>query len=62
MIDQGYYVVVEVMGNTGQHWVAIDSVNGDHIFMYDPATQYTDLWSRYNYNNTSAIAYFKVSG
>lgn len=62
LIDQGYYVVVEVMGNTGQHWVAIDSVNGDHIFMYDPATQYTDLWSRYNYNNTSAIAYFKVSG
>lgn len=62
LIDQGYYVVVEVMGNTGQHWVAINSVNGENIFMYDPATKYTDLWSRYNYNNTSAAAYFKVNG
>lgn len=62
LVAQGYYVVVEVMGNTGQHWVAIDSVNGENIFMYDPATKYTDLWSRYNYNNTSAVAYFKVNG
>ena len=62
LVTQGYYVVVEVMGNTGQHWVAVDSVNGENIFMYDPDTQYTDLWSRYNYNNTSAVAYFKVNG
>ena len=48
------------MGSRGQHWVAIDSVNGDNISMYDPASQSTDLWSQYNSNDSSAVSYFKV--
>lgn len=60
LLTQGYYAVVEVMGNRGQHWVAIDSVNGDNISMYDPASQSTDLWSQYNSNDSSAVSYFKV--
>ena len=55
------YVVAEVKGNTGQHWVAIDSVNGDKVTMMDPGSKSTDLWGEYNWANTSALAYFKAS-
>ena len=55
------YVVAEVMGNTGQHWVAINSVNGDSIVMMDPGSSATDLWSEYNWANTSTLAYYKVN-
>lgn len=54
------YAVVEVKGNTGQHWVAIDSVNGDSIKMMDPASDATDLWSQYDWTNTSEVAYYTV--
>lgn len=61
LLDQGYYVVAEVKGNTGQHWVAIDSVNGDTVNMMDPASQSTNLWAQYDWNNTSELAYFRAS-
>ena len=59
--QEGVYVVAEVKGNTGQHWVAIDSVNGDTITMMDPGSSATDMWSQYNWVNTSALVYYKVS-
>ena len=55
------YVVAEVKGNTGQHWVAVDSVNGDTINMLDPGSNATNMWKQYNWNNTSTFAYFRVS-
>ena len=55
------YVVAEVKGNTGQHWVAIDGVNGNNVIMMDPGSDSTDMWSQYNWNNTSTLAYFRVS-
>ena len=61
LLNQGYYLTVEVKGNTGQHWVAIDSVSGDNIIMMDPGSQATNLWSQYNWTNTSRIVYFKAS-
>ena len=57
----GVYVVAEVKGNTGQHWVAIDSVNGSTITMMDPGSSSTNMWQKYNWVNTSTLAYFKVS-
>jgi hypothetical protein len=57
----GVYVVAEVKGNTGQHWVAIDSVNGNTINMMDPGSNSTNMWQQYNWNNTSTLAFFKVS-
>ena len=60
LLDQGYYVVAEVKGNTGQHWVAIDSVSNDTIRMMDPGSTSTDMWAEYPWGNTSTIAYFKV--
>lgn len=55
------YAVAEVKGNTGQHWVAIDSVSGNTINMMDPSTESTDMWGQYNWINTSKIASFKVA-
>ena len=60
LLDQGYYVVAEVKGNTGSHWVAIDGVSGNTVLMMDPARQATDMWAEYDPANTSQLAYFKV--
>ena len=61
LVNQGYYVVVEVKGNTGQHWVAVDGVDGNTILMMDPASQSTNMWNQYNWQNTSELAYFAVT-
>lgn len=58
--QQNTYVVAEVKGNTGQHWVAIDSVNGDTINMMDPGSSSTDMWAQYNWANTSRFVVFKT--
>lgn len=58
--QKGVYAVAEVKGNTGQHWVAIDSISGDKINMMDPGSSSTDMWDEYNWNNTSRIVYYKV--
>ena len=58
--QKGVYAVAEVKGNTGQHWVAIDSVSGATINMMDPSTDSTDMWTQYNWANTSTLAYFQV--
>lgn len=59
LVDKGYYVVAEVKGNTGQHWVAVVSVSGDTITMMDPASSSTDMWKQYNWQNTSTYAYYQ---
>ena len=59
--QHGVYVVAEVKGNTGQHWVAIDSVNGETITMMDPGSNATDMWAEYNWANTSTLVYYKVN-
>lgn len=61
LLNQGAYIVAEVKGNTGQHWVAIDSISANSITMMDPGSTATDLWSEYNWKNTSKLAYFMVS-
>lgn len=61
LIDSGYYVIAEVKGRTGQHWVAVDNVSGDKINMFDPGSSSTDMWGEYNWANTSVFAYYKIS-
>lgn len=58
--SQGYYLAVEVKGTTGQHWVAVMSINGYTINMVDPGSDGTDMWSSYNWKNTSQFVYFKT--
>ena len=60
LLNQGYYVVAEVKGNTGQHWVAIDAIAGQNIIMMDPGSASTDMWAQYDWRNTSRLAYFKA--
>lgn len=61
-VDAGYYVVLEVKGNTGQHWVAIDRVEGNNLIMMDPASKETVVWKKYPAGNSSIIHYYKVEG
>ncbi len=53
------YCVVEVKGGQGQHWVAVDSVNGTNVKMLDPGSKATNLWKEYDYKRTSIIQCFK---
>lgn len=57
--DKGYYLAIEVKGNTGQHWVAVLNVDNS-ITIADPGSDSTSLWSTYNWENTSQFVYFKV--
>lgn len=61
LLNQGYYVVAEVKGSTGEHWVAIDGIDGDKVLMMDPGSQSTDMWSQYIPSNTITLAYFQVT-
>ena len=45
---------------TGQHWVAIDTVQGNTVKMMDPGSAATDMWGQYPWANTSTLAYYKV--
>lgn len=58
--SSNYYLAVEVMGDTGQHWVAIIDTKGNKITIADPGSSATDLWSKYNWKNTSQFIYFKI--
>ena len=57
---KGIYVVAEVKGRTGQHWVAIDSVTGNNINMMDPGSKATNMWNEYPSYNTSTLAYYRT--
>ena len=60
--NQGYYMTAEVSTN-GQHWVAIDSVNGNSIRVMDPGSNVTDLWGsgKYTPQSTKTLNLFRVS-
>ncbi len=60
LVNGGYYVTCEVKGSTGQHWVAIDTVQGDNIIMMDPGSSSTNMWQQYNWNNTSICHYYSA--
>lgn len=61
--EDGYYLVAEVKGATlnNQHWVAVDNVTNSTVVMLDPGSNATDMWSQYDWNNTSQFIYFKAS-
>ena len=61
--ESGYYLAAEVAGatETSQHWVAIDNVVGDKIYMLDPGSEATDMWKQYDWNLTTQFVYFKAT-
>ena len=60
LLNAGYYIAAEVKGKTGQHWVAIDAVQGDRVIMMDPGSSATDMWAQYNWSNTSRLGYYRA--
>jgi hypothetical protein len=47
-LDAGFYPIARInYGNGGYHFVAIDSINGDKITMFDPGSSSTDLLDKY---------------
>lgn len=62
ILNDGGYPVCEVKGGHGQHWVAIDAVQGDKIVMMDPGSNSTDLWEQYPWSWTSKCVIYKVNG
>lgn len=57
-IDKGYYLGVSVR-NAG-HWVAVDYVKGNTVFIMDPAsTGYTNLFTSYDPNGVTQIRLFR---
>lgn len=58
--NKGYYLALEVKGDTGQHWVALMEASDNLISIVDPSSNATDLWSKYDYKNTSQFVYFRI--
>lgn len=60
-LENGYYLTAEVKGATknSQHWVAVDNVSNGIITMIDPASNETNMWSKYDWNKTTQFVYFK---
>lgn len=62
MINSGCYVVLEVKscGSGGQHWVAVTGTTNSGINMIDPASDQTEVFSKYG-NRVSRAVCFRTS-
>lgn len=49
--NNGYYMIC----NVGGHWVFIDSIVGDEVYMIDPAKDDTKLFSSYSISGISGV-------
>ena len=58
--SSNYYLALEVMGDTGQHWVAVLDTVGNKVTIADPGSSTTDLWSFYDWKKISQFVYFKA--
>ena len=61
ILSNGGYPVCEVKGGHGQHWVAIDAVQGNDVIMMDPGSNNNILWNEYPWEWTSMCHVYKVS-
>ncbi len=61
-IDSGLYVMVRVKQHPSQHWIAIDRIEGDTVYIIDPASDRTKLWDdgEYTVENTVCYSSFKA--
>lgn len=57
MMDSGCYVILEVKGETGQHWVAPTGTSSSEIIMIDPASDSTKVFAKYGNNASRANCY-----
>lgn len=59
-INDGYAVVISV--KNGGHWVALDRIEGDTVYMMDPGSSSTSLYDTYDEDNVDRLAIFKGVG
>ncbi len=56
-LQQGYFLIAQVTGpETNQHFVYIDSSDGENVSILDPGWNHTDLWEAYD---TERLVIFK---
>lgn len=58
--NKNNYVVAEVKGNSGEHWVAIDGISDGNIVMMDPGSPSVYLWEQYDWRNTTQFNYYTL--
>ncbi|MDR0919153.1 MAG: dockerin type I domain-containing protein [Oscillospiraceae bacterium] len=59
LIDQGYYIVLTVKPDNG-HWVAVDRIEGNDVYILDPADNGGKiLFDYYYYGNCTTARLFK---
>lgn len=63
--NQGYYIVIQA--KTDQHWVALDHVEGEKVYINDPGSNAVSLWDKYPPNaeatkNGTRISYYINNG
>lgn len=56
--EQGYYSICYV----GHHWVLVDYIDGDNVYMCDPGSSSTDMLSAYPFSSYThdTIRYFSI--
>lgn len=60
LLDQNYYVILTVKPNQG-HWVALDRIEDNTVYIMDPASNSTKLWDEiYEVENTNTYTTFKA--
>mgnify|MGYP004508055133 CR=1 FL=1 len=59
-LNQGLYCTAHVISRSGTHFVALDTVEGNTIKMFDPGSNATNMWQAYDYEETDKIVCFKV--
>ncbi|MGN1412131.1 MAG: SH3 domain-containing protein [Oscillospiraceae bacterium] len=58
LLDEGYYIILGV--KSGGHWVAVDKVEGNNIYAYDPANgKYINVFDAYSSSGIYKIRKFR---
>ena len=57
LVNQGYYVILNV--KNGRHWVAVDRVEGDKIYMFDSGSGGTEVGQTYGLNSVVGYTLYK---
>lgn len=56
-LDAGDAVIISV--KNGGHWVALDRIEGNTVYMMDPASSSTDLYGTYDVDGVDRLAIYK---
>lgn len=57
LVNQGYYVILNV--KSGRHWVAVDRIEGNKIYMFDPGSPNNEVGATYGLDSIMGLAYYR---